>query len=73
MFLGNNFTNNTAQDRGGVSNLFRSYTRAACNRFHNNSILSTEGTGGGFYLYESSMQCSEDNFVSLYNEAVPFD
>jgi len=71
--LGSNFTNNTAQDRGGVLYSFQSYIRAACNRFENNTVRSADGEGGGFYLKESSMQCSEDYFVSLYNEAVPFD
>ena len=71
--LGRNFTNNTVQDRGGVLYSFQSYIRAACNRFENNTVRSADGEGGGFYLNESLMQCSEDYFVSLYNEAVPFD
>lgn len=58
---GNTFVNNRAGYRGGALYSSRSYSRAECNVFRNNSA-SIDGTGIGVYLEESSMELSGDAF-----------
>jgi len=58
---GNTFLNNTAKKKGGALYSFRSYTRSECNIFHNNSVIAS-GKGGGFYLEQSTLELSGDDF-----------